>query len=468
MKPRSLVLAFALLAWPALAAEPVPGPDAAFTPPRAERFQLENGLSVLVVRRPALPLVTLALVVPGAGSAADPAGKGGLAAFTADLLDEGAGGRGALELAREIDGLGARVRIITDADSSVVLVTTLSSTLPRTTELLATLVTAPAFDDAEARRVRADRLTQAQLRRDRPQELAADLLDAALYGDRAPHGRPVAGDVTTIGKLTVADARAFFGRSWHPAGTTLVVAGDVEATRLRAAVAPLAAWKGQDQPPPAPVAPALATPPRLRLVHRPGAAQSDVALGVASLPREDPRFFAWEVVLNAYGGGFTGRLTQRLREQLGYLYHVYPELHLHAGGGRYSVLAPLFTPVTGEGMKEILALAADLGARPMSDAELRKAKQNLIRALPGRFEDNTATALAFAELVVGGLPDDWYARYAAAIAAVSAADAQEVAAQELADRLAFVVVGDLGKVRPQLRALELGAPQLFGLDGRRR
>jgi zinc protease len=453
-------------------ARPAVGPDRPFHPPAARRFRLPGGLSLLVVERRALPLVYLELVLPGAGAAADPPGKAGLAAFTADLVDEGSEGRSALAMARAADSLGARVETYADRRAAHVSMRVLVRTLPQGLDLLAEMITRPGFSASDVRRVHADRMTALRLRRDRPREVSALRLDAALFGPDSPQGHPVDGDLTSFARLGAADARAFHRSNWNPATATLIIVGDVDAAEMAAQVGGrLGSWKHRTPSAHStPMPPGRRSPARLVLVDRPGAAQSDVVFGLVSIPRTDPRAYAWEVLLNAFGGGFTGRLTQILRERLGYLYHVYPELTYDpAGGSRYTVLAPLVTPRTAAGIKEILAIAEDLAAKGPPPAELEKARRNLVRDLPDLFETNRDTARAFAELVLLGMPHDWYVSYQTRILAVDAVAVRAAARTLLAgSALVFALVGDLTKIGAQLDALGFGKPEVYDLEGRRR
>ncbi len=457
---------------PPVAGPPAPGPEPTFKPPHATRVRLKNGMAVLVVENHRLPLVSLALVVPGAGAAADPPGKAGLAAFTADLLDEGAGGLDAMAIAETSARLGATLDIGTDSDATTVVASTLTRTLEPTLDLLATVVTRPSFDEAESKRVHADRLTELKLRRDRPSQIADVVLEGALYGPQSPYGHPADGILAELAGLGVADARAFYQSAWDPAQMTLVIAGDVDAKTIQPQLdARLGAWKrGAARAGAGAGKPVRARPikqsTRLLLVDRPGAEQSDVRFGLAGPLRTDKRDYAWEVAINVFGGGFTGRLTQRLREQLGYLYHVYPGLQFRPGGSLYQVYAPLFTPRTVEGVREILTMLTSLATTDVPEAELTKAKQNLVRTLPGLFDSNRSVVLTLADLVRSGLPDDWYDRYARGIAAITAKQVRTAATQLFASSsFVFVVVGDLGSVRSGLESLGLGVPLIFDADG---
>ncbi|HKE13732.1 MAG TPA: insulinase family protein, partial [Kofleriaceae bacterium] len=125
------------------------------------------------------------------GAATDPPGKAGLAAFTADLVDEGTETRSALATARAAESLGALVLTYADRRAAHISMRTLSPTLPQSLDLFAEMITRPAFRDADVRRVHDDRMTALRLRRDRPREVSALRLDAALFGADSPQGHPV-------------------------------------------------------------------------------------------------------------------------------------------------------------------------------------------------------------------------------------------------------------------------------------
>lgn len=448
------------------------GPAPSFTPPRPKRLRLANGMALLVVENRRLPIVSMQLVVPGAGSAADPAGKAGLAAYTADLLDEGAGGLGALEISDRMDRLGASITVWAGRDHATVAVSGLTRTLDGTLDLFTKIVTAPAFDPEEGKRVHADRLTDVKLRADRPGDVASVAFYAALYGQGTPYGHPDDGLAADLESITVEEARAFYRDRWRPERMTLVVAGDVSAEALRAKLdAGLGAWN-----PPATGASASADPPaitpatppaRVLWVDRPGAAQSNVRIGLVGLPRSDARYYAAEVYSTAVGGTFLSRLNRRLREELGYTYGIRAGQAWARAPGPFVVRSEIFTRVTADGLKETLRILAEMTTTELPAAELRKTKDNLIRGLPEQFESNAGAVEAFADLALHGLPDDWYEGYAARIEAVTAADVRAVAAAVYDPaRMTIVVVGDLAEVGPALGPLGLGAPVRVDVEGR--
>jgi zinc protease len=451
--------------------QPPAGPEPTFATPRARRIKLPNGLSLLVIENHALPIVAMTLVAAGAGSAADPQGQAGLAAYTADLLDEGAGGLSAIAIAEQEARLGADVDIDAGVDDAEISINTLSSTLEPTLDLLTKLITQPSFDAREAARVKDDRSTDLKLRRDRPREVAALMLNAALYGANTPYGHPTSGLSEQFARLGLRDAQKFYRDHWAPAAMTLVVAGDVEPGQLEKALrSKLGAWQPKPSaamPAGPPKAAAASLTARLLLSDRGGAPQSDVRVGLIGPERKDARYFAFEVFRTLLGDGFTSRLMQRLREQLGITYGASAEMHWRISAGPFVIGSAIVSDETARGVSEIIKLVDGLASEDVPSAELEKAKQNMIRALPAEFETNDRTADAFADLALLGLPDDWYGGYAEGIRKVSAADVKAVAkALVPAGKLVFSVVGNVSKVKSALDQLGLGPARLHDADGK--
>lgn len=438
---------------------PAPTKEPTFKPPVAKRSRLKNGMALLLVENHALPIVSMTLVAPGAGAASDPAGKGGLASFTADLLDEGAGGLSAIAIAEEQDRLGASIFAGVDVDYAQVSVSTLTKTLEPTLDLVAKILTQPTFEPKEFERVKGDRATSLELRRDRPREVAALMLDAALYGLTSAYGHPVSGVRETFKDLAIGDVQTFYKQRWNPAAMTLVIVGDFEPKALRKKLdATLGAWKPAGaKRPQRPVVKVQKLGERLMLVDRKGAAQSDVRIGLVGIDRKDPRYYPFEVLSSTLGGGFTSRLTQRLREQLGITYGARAGMEYRLVRGPFVISTAIVTPETARGLGEIFKILDNLATADLPADELEKSKQNLIRALPAQFSTNAATAGAFADLALFGLPDNWYAGYAARIGKVTAKDVRRMAQTLLpAKKMVISIVGDMSKVRADLDKLELG------------
>lgn len=451
-----------------------PGPTAepTFTPPVARRMRLKNGMVLLVVENHKLPIVSMELVIPDAGAASDPKAKPGIAALTADMLDEGAGGLTAIQISEEGDRLGAVIGLSASIDSADISVSTLAKTLEPTIDLLAKIVTAPAFMQADFERVKGDRATGLELRRDRPREVASIVLGSALYGIDTPYGHPPGGVRETFKDLSLPDVTSYYKDRWDPKTMTLVVAGDVDGIALLKKLdATFGTWKHPGKRISRAAAGPLAVPVskiahRLLLVDRAGSQQSDVRIGLVGLDRKDPKLFAFEVLITTLGGGFTSRLNQKLREELGITYGIRAGQEWRTSRGPFTISSALVTAETAHGLTETIKIVDQLTGVEVPAAELEKSKQNLIRALPAQFATNAGTAGSFAQLALHGLPDSWYARYADAIRKVTAKDVRAVAVSVIpSGKMVFAVVGDLAKVQADLAKLGLGDPEMRDLYG---
>lgn len=445
---------------------PAPGPESPFAVPAPAVSELANGLRVVVVENHRLPLVSAQLIIPGAGSASDPPKLFGLAALTADLLDEGTGKLGPMEVAAELERLGTYLRTSADTDVAAISVDSLSSTLPDALLLVSNLVRAPSLGKADFDRVKADRLSAIRRRRDRPRAVAGLVMDRVLYGAH-PYAHPTAGYERTLSAITVDDVREYYRTRYTPTGATLVVAGDITAAEVDAMAAKaFGGWKRRTAPPVRMPAIDPTARPRLVVVDNPGATQSEIRIGRVSITRSAPTYFPGRVANTVLGGGFTSRLNRRLREELGYTYGAGSSFWTGARSGTWTARSALRTDVTVPGLREALRLIQSMRSADVPAEELSRGVELLVRELPGEFETNGQIAGSFAELASENVALDWFRGYTAGMKAVSAADVRAFADGQWApESLVVVVVGDLSKIMDGLLGLGLGPALELGPEG---
>ncbi len=444
---------------------PAPTAEPTFAPPAAKRFELSNGLKVVVIENRSLPLVSLQLVNPYGGALYDPRRKYGLAAMTADLMDESAGGRTALELADHMQRLGAAVWVGAGDDYGVANLRGLSRTFDESLAVFADVVMRPAFVQTDFDRVKSNRVDSIKQNRDEPRAVASMAFHQTLYGADAPYGWPTEGRASTVAKLRRKDVQRFHAAHWRPNGATLFVAGDVDADTLAPVLeASLGSWKRGAPPRKVPAIKPVETPARLVMIHsKDDAPQSAVYIGRVALARDDARYYVAEVLNTALGGTFASRLNNRLREQLGYTYGAGSSFDYGVQRGTWRVRTDLVADKTIPGIKEALAIVRSVVEAPLPDDELARSRALLVRGFPQKFQSNAGVAAAYAELVVHGLPDDWYASYVDRIGQVTAADAHAFAQDMLAaNDFVVVVVGDVKAQRAAL--LDLGLRPAIELD----
>ena len=450
---------------PYMAHAPVVGPFPALVMPTPLVFRLSSGLEVVAVRRQAAPIVALNLVLR-TGSDRDPAHQAGLASLTAEMMDEGAGDRNALEIAEALERLGADLWVGTGRDGAQVTLQVPADEFRPALALAADVLLRPRFSQEDWDRVHHDRLTALQQRRDQP-EAVADLVTAlTLYGPSHPYGRPVDGLEKSVSAIGLEDVRGFHDRFWRPNNAVLTVAGDFEPAALAADLErAFGAWR------PGALPAAAATPerqalPRLVLVDRPGAPQTVLRLvgpGSSRLAPDRPALSMLNVVL---GGTFTSRLNFTLREKKGYTYGASSTFSAFRRPSSFTVRTSVFSKVTADAVADALAEIGRMRTDDIEEDEMTKARATLLDRTAEALSTTAGLAGTFADIGLYELPADEPARFVAAVTATTELDLRAVAARYLdPEALAVVVVGDRASIEPALRAIGLPAPLVRGPDG---
>jgi zinc protease len=441
------------------------GPPAPLELPAIEKLELANGLAVWLVEAHEVPLVQLNLVIH-AGSGDDPAAAFGLASLTAAMLDEGAGARSALEIADEVEFLGAELGTTSSFDASAVRLNVPVRAMTRALPLMADVALAPTFPAAELERLREERLTALLQARDDPASVAAAALPRAVYGDAHRYGTGAVGTTATLAAFTPQQLTAFHAQRYRPSNATLIVVGDVTA----AAVQPLlerafGAWQADDSAARAAVPAAARQRGRqVTIVDMPGAEQSQIRVGTVGVARSTPDYFALQVLNTVLGGSFTSRLNQNLRETHGYAYGANSRFDMRLSPGPFAAAAGVQTDKTAESLTEIFNELEAI-REPIDADELAKAKNYLALGFPSAFETIDDLAANLEELAIHGLPETYYADYTAKIRDVTAAAVRRAATAHIDPaNLAVVVVGDRARIEAGIRALNLGEVRVVGVE----
>lgn len=455
--PFALLLAATTAATADRRVPPTPGPPRPLALPAVQKSTLGNGLPVWVVEQREVPVVHVLLSIRS-GAASDALEHAGLAAMTADMLDEGAGGKGALEIAEAAESLGAELGTGASWDASFASIHVPVKRLEPALELLATIALQPDFPDAELTRLRREALTGLLQMRNEPGPLASVALAKALFpGHR--YGTSDAGDARSLSALTTSDLKAFHARHYRPANATLIVVGDIGAADVKPLLErTFGAWpsRPEETKPAALARPAAAVPGGIWLVDRPGSAQSVVRIGRPGPERATPDYHVLEVMNTILGGSFTSRLNDNLRETHGYAYGAASRFTYRRVGGTFLAAADVHTPATAPAVREMVK-EIDRMAGPLPPADLERGRNLLAMSYAEDFETTRQIASQLAALAVYGLPDDTFATHVPRLLAVKA-DAVRRAARQHAPSsgLTVVVVGDRATVEGPLKQLGLG------------
>lgn len=448
-------------------APPGPGPAPPFETPDFVEVRLSNGLTVRAARWGKRPVAQMALLFPGAGSAADPAGLEGTAEITAESFLGGTAGRSARELAEAIDDLAAGLDVSAGIDSAVARLTLLEDDVEAGLRLLREVLTAPSFPVDEVEKSRRRQIDLLEEQRSEPDFLARERLLDRLYPGH-PYGR-LAASATGLASLTRDDVVRFYRARFTFAGATLILVGTSAPEIL---VERAAAVFGEVRLETDGTAPFLAPPPpavagfTLHLVHRPGSVQTNLLFARPAIRRSDPLHTTAVVANQSLGGGPSSRLFSVLREERGLTYGAYSSLTPRRVGGHFGASIDCRTEVTGEALSGLLGLIRDYAREGPAIEEHDRARRYLSgsytlgRETPGMIVQDEVTRC------LHGLADDEWSAWRDRVAAVTRAQAADVAANLFTPSVGILAaVGDAARIRSILESH--GETTLWDSDGPR-
>jgi predicted Zn-dependent peptidase len=436
------------------------GAEQSFKFPEIRRGTLDNGVRVWTAEHRQVPLVSVLAVLP-AGASSDPPDRPGLAAITGDMLDEGCGDRSALDVHEALGRIGAQLDIDVGHDATVVGLTTLERFVDRGLELVRDMLIRPRFEQREFDRVRDLRLNRLLQLKDMPPALADRAFTQLVYRNH-PYGHLPIGSEGALRSLIIRDISSFHRKAFSPSRTTVIMVGHASHEFMAAAVQRAFGGWTEDAAEPIADPATFPTPPpptaRVALVHRSGAAQSELRIGHVGLQRRSPDYHAALVANMILGGQFVSRINMNLREDKGYTYGARTSFEFRRAPGPFVLSASVQADATADALREALGeISAIRGERPVTKEELELGRASLTRGYPRNFETADQVARGAAQLALYELPDDYFTTFVPKVQALTEQDVIDTAARHIhPDRLLTVIVGDRDKLMPSLKALDLG------------
>jgi zinc protease len=425
---------------------PALGPTRRLKLPKAVEQTLPNGLTVIAIRRPAVPLVEVRLRVSFAR-----ANLARAAVLTQTMLS-GTEELGVVEIAAELQKVGGGLSAGADPDRLLMSGNALVAGLDRLLDIMSSVLTGATYPTGEVATERERLADRIRVALSQPAHLAREALLRRIYG-RHPYAvqTPTPDQVRAV---TAGTLRKLHAERVHPAGATLVIVGDVSPQKaIDAAERALSSWDGNGKDVELPAVPELAPGP-LTLVDRPGAVQSSLRLALPAVTRTHPDHAALQLANLIFGGYFSSRWVENIREDKGYTYGPHSMIEHAVAGSTLVVAAEVATEVTAPALLETTYELGRLASLPPSDDELEQARQYAL----GTLQLGMSTQAGLAGLAVTyagfGLRLDYLAEHAARLAKATRDDVAAAAAQYLAPTKGVaLVLGDAEHVEAPLSAL---------------
>ncbi len=266
--------------------------------------------------------------------------------------------------------------------------------------------------------------------------------------------------------MTRDDLQKFWAQNFVPNNSALIVSGQITVEEVKGlAERAFGSWQ-----PGTPARPSLGQPAtttaRVVLVDKPGAPQTQLRVASVGVPRSTPDYEALRVMNEAFGGLFSSRINLNLREQHGYTYGASSQFLFRRAAGPFLIASGVRTDVTAAAVGEIFKEVQRMRETTLTSDELSLAKDSLVRSLPSEFETSSRVTSSTATLFVYDLGLDYYTKFPARLAGVTADGVRSVAQKHVVpERLLVVAAGDRAKIEPELQKLNLGTTEVRTPDG---
>lgn len=426
--------------------------------PAADHAVLDNGLQVVAVRRSGAPLVEVRLRIPFGGTTAKLAGQH---AARAELLSAttmlGTAYRDREQVDVALSDVGGHLYATVDPQRLLYTGAVLANGLPTLLEILGEILTTAAYRSADVAGERDRMVEHLALSMSQPSVTARIALQRKRFGDH-PAAKEMP-DPALVGAVGPAAIRGLHHRAVVPAGSTLVLVGDLNPRKtVETAAGALSGWVSQRQ------AVVLTAPPAVtgsdvEALHRNGSVQSQVRLTAAAAGRTSPDYAALQITNLIYAGYFSSRLVENIREDKGYTYHAGSGIEFWPGTAALTVSFDTNTESTAPALLEARYELGRLALLPPTAAEVESACNYALGTLAISLATQAGYASTLSSMHGAGLDVEWLRTHPTRLAAVTVDDVAEVAARYLApSRFTGIVQGNLDAIADGLR--NIGGVQL--------
>jgi predicted Zn-dependent peptidase len=433
--------------------------------PKPIEAKLKNGLTVLILEDHRAPFINLQLHLSGAGALFEPPAMAGLANTTAQMLREGTQTRSSLQLAEEIDRLGASIGAGASfgAPDTIFSASGLSENFNAWFTLAVDMLLRPSFPADELEKMKQRMRAQLREQRSGANFLLNERFNRLVY--REHPAAQVSATAESIDRLSRERLSQWHRERFAPENSILGIAGDVRAKDLLVKLEKqLAGWKKRQVAQTWPRDPAPASARKVLLVDRPNSVQTTLALGNIAIDRRSPDYLPMVLMNDILGGGASARLFLNLREEKGYTYGVYSGFSAFRYPGPWRAGGNMRTEVTDGALVEFYKEIRRIRDEKVTSRELEESKRAIVAGFALSLEQPTRMLNFAITRLLYGLPADYWDSYADKIIAVSAEDVQRVARKYLnPDTLQLVAVGDAGKIKTVLE--KYGAVEVYDSNG---
>jgi len=434
--------------------QPSPGENPGVRLPAIRDGRLANGVRMLSVSNDETPTVTLQVMFE-MGQRDEPAGKAGLAALTAALMNEDSKLRSAAEFSEALERIGATIGVNASDYETVVSLNALSKHLDQAMALFMERLLQPAFTEEDFKRLKSQTMEALLQAQKSGPALANRATKAVLYGPTNPLSYGDSGLPSTLQEITLDDVRTFYA-AHIPSGLKGVLAStSIPQAEFDKAVSALGQLRVDPRPRQALEGQGAISGRTIYMVDKPGSSQASVRIVHPSLPFDALGDYYLAKLMNFnLGGTFDSRINLDLREEKGWTYGAFTTFSGGRESGSFQFAAEIHQGQTGAAISEVLNQIEKYAREGMTEQEFHYMQNAMGQSEALLYETPNRKLSLIGQVLVYGLPLDFRDRQRRLLQETSRETLNALAGRLLdPENVAIVVAGDATTLRPQLEQL---------------
>jgi zinc protease len=420
---------------------PAPSAPHEVTFAQPKETKLANGFRVVVIERPALPLLAAEFVVRN-GAEVDPKDLAGTASMTGSLLTKGTETMSAPQIASAIESLGGSIESGAHWDAARATVVVMSDKAEPALRILSDVVLHPTFKQEEIDRLKNQTLDGLRVALRQPGALAQFVTGRAIFGD-GPYGHSHSGTMESVQAIKRDDIVKLYQTYYVPENAALILAGNLTLEEgKKYAEQFFGGWKGAS-PPPRDLAASNATDwkPANIVIDMPEAGQAAVTVARPAIKRNSPDYYAGLVANAALGNGFISRLNREIRIKRGLSYGVRSSLDARREVGPFFATAQTKNQSAAEVATLMETELKRLRSEPVQGDELKSRQAVLTGGYARNLETNGGFVGKISSMISYDLPLDTLNQFIPSINAITSADVSAFAAKYFASPPSLIIIG---------------------------
>ncbi len=411
---------------------------------------LDNGLRYVIISNSKLPLVQVRVILNG-GARLDPQKNQGLTYLTAQMLLKGTNQRSAQQIAEEFEFLGSTINISTNLDYSLIATEFLKYNFEKGLEILAEIITSPAFDSKEIEKEKDKLISELRSSLENPSYVANQFFNKIIF-DGHPYSYSVQGTIKQIEDISARQIRNHYKNFFIPNETILILYGDIKQNEAENLIKKLFSnWQKGNSINLENRDVKKLNNTRVILVDKPGLTQAQIRVGNIGISQNNPDEIPISIVNTILGSGFTSRLVEEIRVKRSLTYGANSSFQKLEQSGKFVISTFTKNETVGEVIKIILDELQKLHLSGVTDWEINKAQNYMIGELSRQLQSPEGFVNYLTQIIFYKKDTELLTKFSEKIRSAQKEKIHKIIQNYIPNKdLLILVVGDAEKIKSQL------------------